>query len=814
MFSWRSKSSSNYLSVHRTAVSILAYVKHVCSAEAKGINNRVRRRFKSQIAMLKIGYDNNKLTRHLLPSRLERRRVSHVTRTSMNKHTPPLPDIPTPLLLAHYFRLPTLSTSAMYRLIPTEDEARDEDRTEIGSIRGQHGFVPESEPPSKGPFRPFFQKVKSLFSPGHRSRASECSWRSRSTARTPGAPGNQSTAPKRKHEFLLDRVFMKRFWRILQAMFEKPSKVPWLYIGLTLFCCVNEGVVYYVGTIPSRYYKVLGDKDTVAFFRLLIVSLLTVFLAGFGKTVIYYLVNLLALEGRRSLTLHFHQIYIQPKLFYRILMMHEEEVDNPDQRITQDIDKLTVSLGKIVEDLAIIPLLIGFYTWQCWQMAGYIGPLCIYGYFIFSSITSRFLINPIVDAVFYKESAEGYFRYLHVRFRQFAESITFSRGEDEAKQSADESFDVLLLTQLDVIYKELPLKFMQQSVSYFGSILSYVIIAIPIFMGKYDDYPSSDVSAVISKISFVSMYLTYQFSKVIQCGTGLSDVAGYTSRLGQLMEALDGLNAELENIAIDFPHEESMSMDTSIRFENVSFDAPAGDLIISNFTHRFEAGVNTMIVGPNGAGKTSILRAMGGLWPVAKGEVILPRRDVMFLPQTPYLTYGTLREQLVYPHKKTALSVSDADVVKVLKLARLEHIADMIEDFDMTYTLDWSKMLSPGEQQKMAFARLFYARPLFGVLDEATSSMDAESESEMFKQCRLLNITCITVCHHSSLEQYHQEKIALDGRGGWSRFEIQHSSGCHSDDIPVSAASVGAVSSEEMEADTLAGNAEDLNQGH
>lgn len=78
------------------------------------------------------------------------------------------------------------------------------------------------------------------------------------------------------------------------------------------------------------------------------------------------------------------------------------------------------------------------------------------------------------------------------------------------------------------------------------------------------------------------MYLTYQFSKIIQCGTDFSDVAGYTSRLGQLMEALDEMNAELENIAIDFPHEESMATDASIRFENVSFDTPAGDLVISS----------------------------------------------------------------------------------------------------------------------------------------------------------------------------------------------------------------------------------------
>lgn len=137
---------------------------------------------------------------------------------------------------------------------------------------------------------------------------------------------------------------------------------------------------------------------------------------------------------------------------------HFSVVSFSDQRITQDIDKLAEALRKMVEDLIISPLSIAFYTWQCWQMTGYIGPLCIYGYFIFSAITSRLLINPIIDAIFFKESAEGYFRFLHVRFRQFAESITFSRGEGEAKTAADDSLENLLISQLNVIYKEVPLK--------------------------------------------------------------------------------------------------------------------------------------------------------------------------------------------------------------------------------------------------------------------------------------------------------------------------------------------------------------------
>lgn len=210
----------------------------------------------------------------------------------------------------------------MYRLLPTEEDAREEDRTASGST-----FDPETSTPRR-PFQSMAQKFKaiapSFLYPGGgngSSSSSTPSWRPWST---PSRAGNNNTSRsrqrtnsntsgrtnrsqhqpqqhhnhggfryqppvKKKVEYKLDGLFLKRISRLFEILFSKQSKVTWLYIGMTLFCCLNEGIVYFVGTIPSRYYKVLGDKDSAAFFRLLVVSLFTVFLAGLVSCSLFFL---------------------------------------------------------------------------------------------------------------------------------------------------------------------------------------------------------------------------------------------------------------------------------------------------------------------------------------------------------------------------------------------------------------------------------------------------------------------------------------------------------------------------------------------
>ncbi|RUS19090.1 ABC transporter transmembrane region 2-domain-containing protein [Endogone sp. FLAS-F59071] len=400
----------------------------------------------------------------------------------------------------------------------------------------------------------------------------------------------------------LDRLFLQRLLRILrllfapstQGLFSRESRdrsVLWLYIAFVAISCLNEVIVYFVGMIPSRFYKVLVDKDAQGFGGLMIPTILLIAAAAVGKSLVKFMGGLFSLKIRRLLTEYLQNRFIQTNIFYRLLVMHES-IDNPDQRITQDVDKFADTTRTICEDLIISPLLIIYYTYQCWRVGGVLGPLLIYVYFAIGSFSSRAFISPIVNVVFLKEFHEGNFRYqcdithlgscfvnsfLHIRLRQFAESIAFSRGEKEENVRLERSLNALLSYQRSIVNKELPLQYMgtwfglktyqhflsssvvTEGFSYFGSILSYLIIAIPIFAGRYDDKDSGELSSLISQSAFLSLYLIYRFTLIIEQSAKISDLAGYTARIGQLIEAISDIHSELENIDIDFPYQEDQA---------------------------------------------------------------------------------------------------------------------------------------------------------------------------------------------------------------------------------------------------------------
>ncbi|CAO3587686.1 unnamed protein product [Absidia cylindrospora] len=449
----------------------------------------------------------------------------------------------------------------------------------------------------------------------------------------------------------------------------RQNSVFWLYLIFLGLACGTEWLVYYVGLIPSRFYTLLSAKDQGGFLAFMVPCLLLIFGVAAGKALVAYMGGLLALKIRRLLTNHLHNRYIQPKIMYTLVLAHEH-VDNPDQRIAQDIDKFAETMRLILEKLIISPILVVLYTWQCWSVAGFLGPSLIYLYFLLGSLLSRRFIQPIVSAVFYKELQEGNFRFLHVRLRQFAESIAFAKGECEENTRAKASLDTLLGYQRSIVNKQLSLQLANQTFSYFGSILSYLIVAIPIFAGVFDDKDPGELSGIISKNSFVSMYLIFLFSTIIDQSDKISVLAGYVARIGELLEAIDVIDNDLDSVQMESMYQEQDPVD-SIVFEKVSLLSPRGKHIVSDLSLEIKDGQHIVLMGPNGSGKSSLLRALAGLWSCSKGRIQVPKlkygKDLIFLPQMPYLVQGSLRDQLAYPSLSSTAGMTDQDVRLLLR---------------------------------------------------------------------------------------------------------------------------------------------------
>ncbi|KAI8646414.1 ATP-binding cassette sub-family D member 4-like protein [Parasitella parasitica] len=590
-----------------------------------------------------------------------------------------------------------------------------------------------------------------------------------------------------KSTYSFDCVFFRRLFRLLKILFKsshvhrpwsttreaRKHSLFWLYMTFIALSIGYEVLVYFVGMIPSRFYSILTSRDIIGFSKYIFPCLLLVFSTAACKSFLNFMGGLFALKARKLLTIHFQEKYIKPKAMYT-LVMNYERIDNPDQRITQDIEKFAETLRQIVTSLIIAPIMVVYYTYKCWIVTGFGGPLLIYVYFLFGSLVSRKFIQPIVNAVFFKELQEGNFRYLHVRLRQYAESIAFCDGEKEENSRAQHSLDTLLTYQRTIVNKELPLKMANESFSYLGSILSYLIIAIPIFAGAFDGKDASELSAIISANSFVAMYLIYLFSTMIEQSSKVSDLAGFTARIGELLEALDRVAVEVESIGTDHSRRKEEQSDDVIEFESVSLFSPRCKLIVHDLNLKIYQGDHVAFVGPNGSGKTSILRSLAGLWPCSEGRVLVPRvtfgRDIIFLPQLPYLIDGSLRDQILYPNTTPAatITVTDQEIVQLLQSVRLSHLAGLVRSYDTVYSQEWSKMLSPGEQQRLVFARVFYWKPSFTILDEATSAMDKDTEDYLYQAVINMGTTVISVSHHPNVVDFHSTVVRLDGQGGYT----------------------------------------------
>ena len=546
--------------------------------------------------------------------------------------------------------------------------------------------------------------------------------------------------------------FIPRVWGLITPYWrsEERARAWLLLIAVIALSLVSVGISVWINHWYKDFYNALEKKDGAAFWSLIGYFAIIAAVGIVGAVYRLYLTQMLTIRWRRWLTEQHFARWLAHKNYYQL--EQGGYTDNPDQRISEDLNSftdstLTLGLGLIRTVVSLVSFSI-----ILWGVSGSIEVfgITIPGYMFWCALLyaavgswlAHLIGRRLIGLNNQQQRFEADLRFSMVRVRENAESIALYNGESSEHERLSTRFNKVwqnFWTQMKVQKR---LTFFTAGYSQIAIIFPFIVAAPRYFAGKIELGELMQINSAFGNVQ-------ENFSWFIDAYVTLAAWRATCDRLLSFRQAMT--DNEQRPPAIDL-----QAQGQALKIDDLSLDLADGRHLLHDASLQVAPGERLMLSGRSGSGKSTLLRAMGGLWPQGSGVIRLPQERALFLPQKPYLPIGTLRDALSYP--QTGDTYPAERYEQVLRTCRLEHLIPKLDEVN-----HWQRLLSGGEQQRLAFARVLLYRPQWLYMDESTSAMDEEDEAMLYQALidQLPGLSIVSVGHRSSLARFHPRHVRI-----------------------------------------------------